>query len=228
MKPEWIARQSRRPAGWLGEVVARVMALETRAANTFALGQVELGPADAVLEVGCGHGETLLTVARRATSGFVAGIDLSDVMVRLATRRLRSEIRGGRVEVHQAEAARIPFEDARFDVVLAVHVLYFWPEPAIELREIRRVLRPGGTLLLGFRPESAETRASLPDTVYHLRSVPEVEKRLRETGYETMRVAEARAGGTSFTCVIARAVPAMESGAREARAPRSAGGSHPS
>jgi ubiquinone/menaquinone biosynthesis C-methylase UbiE len=228
MKPEWIARQSRRPAGWLGEVVARVMARETRGANTFALDQVEIEPSDAVLEVGSGHGETLLTVARRAASGFAAGIDPSDVMVRLAARRLRREIRRGRVEVRQAEAARIPFDDARFDVALAVHVLYFWPEPAIELREIRRVLRPGGTLLLGFRPDGAEARASLPGSVYHLRSIQEVEKLLRETGYETMRVAEAPRGGAPFACVVARALSATESSAREARVLRSARSPHPS
>lgn len=221
MKPDWIARQSRRPAGWLGEVVARVMARETRGANAFALDQLGLEASHAVLEVGCGHGETLRTVAGRATSGFAAGIDPSDVMVRLAARRLRREIRSGRVEVRQAEAARIPFEDARFDAALAVHVLYFWPEPAVELREIRRVLRPGGTLLLGFRPDGAEARASLPDPVYHLRSIQEVEELLRETGYETMRVAGAPGGGAPFACVVARALPATESSAPAARARRS-------
>jgi len=196
------------------------MARETRGANAFALGQLELEAFYAVLEVGCGHGETLRTMARRAASGFAAGIDPSDVMVRLAARRLRREIRSGRVEVRQAETARIPFEDARFDAALAVYVLYFWPEPAVELREIRRVLRPGCTLLLGFRPESAEARRRLPASVYHLRPVPAVERLLRETGYETMRVTETPGGGAPFACVVARALPATESSAPTARARR--------
>lgn len=73
MKPERIARQSRHPQGWVGEVVARVMAWDTRAANAFALSQLPVAPGDAVLEIGCGHGGTLVKLARRAADGFVAG-----------------------------------------------------------------------------------------------------------------------------------------------------------
>ena len=215
MKPDWIARQSRRPSGWVGEVVARVMARETRAANAIALNQLPLEPGDAVLEIGCGHGRTLAMLARRATDGFVAGIDPSDVMARLATRappRRRSH--AGRAEVHEAEAARIPFEDARFDAALAVHVLYFWPEPAVELREIRRVLRPAGTLLLGFRPNGPGARSSLPCSVYHLLSLDAAEKLLREAGFEVAHVEEDALGGTPFTCVTARASEARPSPGR--------------
>jgi ubiquinone/menaquinone biosynthesis C-methylase UbiE len=179
------------------------MSWETRSLNAFASSQLPVAPGDAVLEVGCGHGHTLVQLARRARDGFVAGIDPSDVMVRLSTRRLRDAIEGGRAEVHSAEAARLPFDDGLFDAALAVHVLYFWAEPQVELREIRRVLRPSGTLVLGFRPDGPEARAQLPDSVYHMRSVGEVEKLLRETGFEVDRVATHE---SPFVCVVARAV----------------------
>ena len=130
MKPGWIARQSRRPSGWLGEVVARVMARETRAANVFALAQLRAAPHHSVLEIGCGSGQNLERLARRNDAGFVAGIDASDVMVRLATRRLRAQIERGSVDVRHAEAAKLPFEPARFDAALAVHVLYSACEPS--------------------------------------------------------------------------------------------------
>ncbi len=125
MKAEWIARQSSRPAGWLGEIVARVMARETRPVNAFTLAQLPLEPNGAVLEIGCGHGLALAELASRTTQSFAAGVDPSDVMVRLASRRLRRAIAAGRAQVREAEAARLPFEDARFDAALAVHVLYF-------------------------------------------------------------------------------------------------------
>jgi len=66
------------------------------------------------------------------------------------------------------------------------------------------VLRPGGTLLLGFRPDDVGARASLPDSIYHLRSVPAVETLLRESGFEVTRVAEAAPGAAPFVCVLAR------------------------
>ena len=58
-KSERIARQSRRPSGWLGEIVARVMAFETARANRFALERLNAREGEAILEIGCGHGRTL-------------------------------------------------------------------------------------------------------------------------------------------------------------------------
>ena len=208
MKPGWIARQSRRPSGWLGEIVARVMARETRAANVFALSQLRAEPHHGVLEIGCGSGHNLEQLARRRGAGFVAGIDPSDVMVRLATRRLRKQIELGQVDVRRAAAARLPFESARFDAALAVHVLYFWPDARVELREIRRVLRPGGVLMIGFRPDDPGARASLPGSVYHLRSAIELEKLLLETGFDEVDVATTNLGRMPFVCLRARVATA--------------------
>ena len=178
-KSERISRQSRQPSGWLGEIVARVMAFDTAQANRIAVERLAVQASEAVLEVGCGHGRTLARIAQ-APCGFLAGIDPSEVMVRLARRRLRRWIEAGRAEVSLAESSSLPYPDARFDAALAVHVLYFWKDAIGDLREIRRVLRPGGRLLLGYRPRDAETLAALPATVYSLRSVEETEGLLGE------------------------------------------------
>lgn len=111
MKPAWIARQSRRPSGWLGEIVARVMARETRAANVFALSQ-------------------------------------------------------------------LPAEQGR------------------------------SLLVLGFRPDDPEARASLPGSVWHLRSASELEELLRETGFDELEVATTKLGWTPFVCLRAHVSPA--------------------
>ena len=189
MKPELIARQSRRPSGWLGEIVARVMSFETAAANRDALEELHAKPDEAVLELGSGHGRTLARLAQ-TTGVRVAGIDPSEVMVRLARKRLRRWIEAGRAEVALASCASIPHRDARFDAALAVHVVYFWSDPRADLREVHRVLRPGGRLLLGYRPRGAETLASLPASVYALRSAAEIEALLAEAGFSAIRTVE--------------------------------------
>lgn len=181
-KPELIARQSRRPSGWFGEIVARVMSFETAPANRIAVDELAVRPGEAILEIGCGHGRTL---ARLATSpcAHLAGIDPSEVMVRLARRRLRRWIEAGRAEVALASSASIPHPEQRFDAALAVHVVYFWSDPRADLQEVHRVLRPGGRLLLGYRPRDAETLAALPATVYALRTATEIEALLAEAGF---------------------------------------------
>ena len=202
-KPELIARQSRQPSGWFGEIVARVMSFETAPANRIAIERLAVQAGEAVLEVGCGHGLTLARVAQ-GPCGFLAGIDPSDVMVRLARRRLRRRIAAGEAEIARATSAALPFADARFDAALAVHVLYFWKDAIADLREIRRVLRPGGRLLLGYRPRDAETLASLPATVYSLRSVEETEGLLAKAGFAAIRSTEHSIGKSPFVCTEAR------------------------
>ena len=128
VKPELIARQSRRPSGWLGEIVARVMTFETEPANLIAVQELAAQPEEAILEIGCGHGRTLARLAE-AHCAFLAGIDPSEVMVRLARKRMRRWIDAGRADVSLGSSAKIPHADGRFDAVFAVHVIYFWSEP---------------------------------------------------------------------------------------------------
>src|ERR1700730_15705510 len=151
-RPEFIARQGRRPSGWLGEIVARVMAHETVDANRVALDLLELKARDHVLEVGFGHGATLRRAAETVTDGFVGGIDHSDVMLRLAKRRNAQNLRIGRMELRRAESERIPYANDRFNKVFAVHMIYFWSRPELHLGEIFRVMAPGGRLVLGYHP----------------------------------------------------------------------------
>lgn len=208
MKADWIARQSSRPRGWLGQIVARVMSFETIRVNRIALEQLEVGAGESVLEVGCGHGRTLAVIEREGRAGFVAGIDPSEVMVPLASRRLRRAIARGRADIQLAESSRIPYEDGRFDATLAVHVLYFWPDALQDLREILRVLRPGGRLLLGYRPDDAAARAALPSRVYALRSTVEVEKLICEAGFDRVDTQVHQLGEIPFAITRAEVPPA--------------------
>jgi ubiquinone/menaquinone biosynthesis C-methylase UbiE len=57
---------------------------------------------------------------------------------------------GDAYDLHLADAAALPFPDASFERVLCVNTIYFWPDPARALREIHRVLKPGGRLVLGY------------------------------------------------------------------------------
>jgi SAM-dependent methyltransferase len=118
-----------------------------------ALERLAAAPEDRVLELGCGSGRLLFRLAARARRGLVVGIDPSELMVRHARHRNRSWIAAGRARVEQAWSRDLSrFDEASFDRVLGVHVVCFWEEPARDLEEVRRVLRPGGRLLLGFRP----------------------------------------------------------------------------
>lgn len=183
-RPEFIARQSRCPKGVLGRFIANVMARETAAANAELLSLVELRPADHALEIGFGHGRTIEHAAGQVREGFVAGVDLSDDMVRMASKRLRPFIDAGRAELRRGDSANLPYQGSRFDKVYAIHTLCFWPNPAQHLSEARRVLKSGGRFVLGFTPgEDAQARANFPATVYHFYDTEEVRRMFEEAGF---------------------------------------------
>lgn len=204
-KPRFIAEQGRKPSGLLGHIVARIMAKETADENDFALGLLQLQPKDAVLEIGCGHGATLAKCADLVSHGALHGIDFSPVMHRHAMRRHRRLIAEKRIEFRLGSSDRLPFEERSFDKVLAVHTVYFWETPRDHLAEVRRVLKPGGIFVLGFRPaEDAHFRATYTDEVYHIRPEAEVAGLARDAGFNTVDVRRHTRGQLQFSFVIAR------------------------
>lgn len=98
-----------------------------------------------VLDVGCGNGYVIERYARAGAAPAI-GIDLTRRGVEISAARLRLRAQGARVL--QASAERLPFPDACFDCVSSMGVLHHIPSPERGLAEIRRVLRPGGRLVL--------------------------------------------------------------------------------
>jgi ubiquinone/menaquinone biosynthesis C-methylase UbiE len=98
-----------------------------------------------VLDVGCGDGALVCAAASRGADA--TGIDPDPAM--LAAARLRATKAGVRATFLEGRVERLPFPEASFDVVAAITVLCFVPDAAAALREMARVLRPGGCLVLG-------------------------------------------------------------------------------
>ena len=101
-KSRLIARQSARPSGLLGQIVARVMAVKTARVNRLMLKTVDPKPGNQIVEIGCGYGRALRIVAGRIREGRVLGIDPSPVMCEIATRHNRAAISAGRVSVERS------------------------------------------------------------------------------------------------------------------------------
>jgi SAM-dependent methyltransferase len=115
------------------------------------LARLDVAPRDRVLELGVGSGRLLSAVAARAARGAVAGVEPDEVAYRQARRTCERALREGRVVLLRTTSRDLSaFADAAFDKVYGVHVAYFWDDPAPHLAQIRRVLRPGGRLVLGY------------------------------------------------------------------------------
>jgi demethylmenaquinone methyltransferase / 2-methoxy-6-polyprenyl-1,4-benzoquinol methylase len=100
---------------------------------------VEAGPGDRVLDVATGTGAVAREVIAR-TRCTVVGLDQSPEMLAEARRRLPG------VELIQGTADELPFPDASFDALTFTYLLRYVPDPAATLRELARVVKPGGTV----------------------------------------------------------------------------------
>ena len=201
-RPVFIARQAAQPAGLLGWLIGRVMAVETARDNEATLAYLSLAPTDHVLDVGCGHGRTIQRAAAATPLGRVVGLDPSRAMVRMAQRRNDASIAQGRVRVDQGDAAKLPYADASFDKVCATHTLYFWTDFERVARELGRVLTPDGRLVLGFR-DDGDMRNAFPSRVYTFRSPDDVRAALQHAGFTTARVESSVCGIRSMHWAIA-------------------------
>jgi len=114
----------------------------------WGLRQVTVPRNAVILDVGCGGGQMVRRLSALASEGKVIGLDYSAASVAVARAVNAKEIEGGRVEIELGSVAALPFPDGMFDLVTAVETHYYWPDLPENVREILRVLKPGGTFAL--------------------------------------------------------------------------------
>jgi ubiquinone/menaquinone biosynthesis C-methylase UbiE len=184
-RPQFIAEHARNARGLLGRLIAFIMARETWHQNLRAIDALSIGQGDHVLDIGCGHGRSLTELAARAPRGHIVGVDPSELMIEIAAKRNQQLIGSGRVDVVLSTVESLPFPDDAFDKVLCVHVLYFWKDIETSLREIARVLKPGGRLGLLFRTNAdLKAIASFPPEIYRFPALADVSAALERAGMD--------------------------------------------
>ncbi len=136
--------QFRKPIGWLGRWLLRAMNKGHSGVTDWGLSHFAIPHDGAILDVGCGGGRTIAKLAAASGSGRVCGLDCSAESVRVAAKTNAEMIRAGRVEIREGSVSQIPYASDTFDLVTAVETIYFWPDLPADVKEVWRVVRPGG------------------------------------------------------------------------------------
>ena len=175
-----VVTQFVQPRGFAGRLAGWEMALRpsNRRRNRWAVALLDVQPQDHILEIGIGPGLAIRELARRATDGFVLGIDHSEVMVRQAAIRNRAAVEQGRVELRLGSALDLRDFSEVFDKALAVNNFGMWPEPEARLKDLRGALRAGGRLAIVSQPRCPGATAETTERVGE-----ETTERLRNAGF---------------------------------------------
>lgn len=143
-----MVNQCRKPTGWLGRFILRRMNSSHSKLTDWGLSNISIEKRATILDVGCGGGRTISKLAEIAAEGNVFGVDYSPESVAASRKTNAKWIDAGRVEIQEGSVSHLPFPDGIFDLVTAVETHFFWPDLPGDMREVFRVLKPGGTLII--------------------------------------------------------------------------------
>lgn len=135
------------PKGFWGRKTMRAMNKSHHELTDWGLTFLPVGGEDKILDIGCGGGRTIKKLAR-ATANTVWGVDISATAVAEAFRTNKKDVKRDHVIVCKANVSALPFDEEIFDVITAVETVYFWPDVAKDLKEVFRVLKNGGHLMI--------------------------------------------------------------------------------
>ena len=115
--------------------------------RSFLVSRIPAG-ATRVLDVASGTAAVSIELTRRAPSREVVGVDQSAEMLAAGRARVIEAGLGGRIDLREGRAESLPFGDAEFDALTFTYLLRYVDDPAATMRELARVVRPGGTVAM--------------------------------------------------------------------------------
>lgn len=206
MKYHKLVENAEKPEGFWGKLMIKSMNKGHSELTDWALCHINIKQGDYVLDVGCGGGRTVSKLCDMVGNGKVYGIDYSDLCIKKAEKLNHKSVLCGKVRLQKAPVSALPFDSDKFDLVTAVETYYFWPDKLNDLREIWRVLKPGGKIMLVFemlKDKNDPEKWSKVEEKLNIESVSreDIDAMLERAGYLNIRTFVK--SGTTWLCAVA-------------------------
>ncbi|MDX1641826.1 MAG: methyltransferase domain-containing protein [Balneolaceae bacterium] len=181
--PEFVAQQLRKPSGDFAAEIGKKMDMVNKPLYDLTFEVMEFKKNDSVLEIGFGTGKFFDRLFEENNAIKVSGIDYSKEMVETAKENNQELISKRKLNIKLGNSEAIPFPDQSFDKVYCNMVVYFWDEPDVHLKEIRRVLKPEGTFYTGIRTRESMLAFPFVEFGFNLYSIKEWKEILNQNGF---------------------------------------------
>ncbi len=206
MKYHKLVENASKPKGFWGKLMIKSMNKNHSSLTDWGLEHIDINRSSVVLDVGCGGGKTVSKLCSMVGNGKVCGIDYSELCVSKSKKLNSKNILCGKAQIKQASVSSLPFSDNTFDFVTAVETYYFWQDKPNDLKEILRVLKPGGKILMVFEMLATDDDPFKWEKVEQMIGIKavsedEIANALSSSGYSDVRTYTN--GGTSWLCAVA-------------------------
>lgn len=187
------------PYGAEGEEMLAGMNEHHAPLTTWVLELLAPQPTDVILDIGCGGGRALRRVSPLVPEGKLYGVDYARTSVECTVEENADDVASGKLTVICSGVSDLPFDDAMFDRVYSIESYFFWPDLTNDMREILRVLKPGGRVVIASNvmrhEEMTETlQAEIDALEMNVLSAAEFAVLMQEAGYENVQILEQNDG----------------------------------
>jgi ubiquinone/menaquinone biosynthesis C-methylase UbiE len=177
-----LAKQLRKPSGFFGNLVAKMMEFRTRGFYKVIIGKLTPRQGEHILEIGYGPGLGIYRIASSFPGCMISGIDYSELMYHKASKRNKKFIEKGTVHLKLGDVLTLEPGDDKFDKIFCVNVIYFWNDLNLAFTRIFNMLGEKGEFLIYMdHRDTIDNAKFLKDFCKY--TVEEVQSKLKKAGF---------------------------------------------
>ena len=191
-----LAKQLGYPSGIFGRLVMKLLNKSNAEMNDLTFTKLNVQPGDFILEIGFGGGYLLDKIATSRIPSLIAAIDPKIDVIKMGNKKFKQQIAQKYIELKQASAESLPYDNRYFDKICTVNTIYFWSDPKLVLDECNRVLKLNGKIVISYNSSAFLEKTKLTQHGFKTYEPENLELLMESSGFRNISTISAE-GGTS-------------------------------